>query len=42
MPEPVDRVAVTGRARIVEAPRPEWRGLFVEPDLSPFEEDDDA
>ena len=27
-------------ARIVEAPRPEWQGLFLEPDLPPRDEDD--
>lgn len=37
-----ERGAVTGRARIVEPPRPEWEGLFVEPELPPVVEDDDA
>jgi hypothetical protein len=40
-----DRVAVTGRlARTVEPPRerPQWQGLFVEPDLPPVEEADDV
>lgn len=46
MPEIVrpQRVAAIGRdvpARIVEPPRPQWQGLFVEPVLPPYDEDDD-
>ena len=42
-----EQLAVTGRSvtvpeRTGEPPRPEWRGLFLEPDLPPFVEEDGA
>jgi hypothetical protein len=38
---PRDRTAVTEQlARIVEQPRPQWEGLFLEPDLPPRDEED--
>lgn len=38
------RGAATGRPARTAEPRerPQWQGLFREPDLPPFEEDDDA
>lgn len=41
MPEPVDRAA-TEQARTGDVARPQWQGLFKEPDLPPVEEDDDV
>lgn len=41
MPEPADQAA-TEPARTGEPVRPQWHGLFREPDLPPIEEDDDV
>lgn len=48
MPEvprrPLSAVTVRedGRARTAELPRPQWQGLFQEPDLPPLEEEDEG
>lgn len=46
MPEvpPLSAVIVRedSRAHTADRPRPQWRGLFVEPDLPPVDEEDEG
>ncbi|MGW1744610.1 hypothetical protein ACWCRD_03120 [Streptomyces sp. NPDC002092] len=41
MPEPADQAA-TEPAHTGDSARPQWQGLFLEPDLPPDVEDDDV